>query len=48
MAAVTSSTGGSGLILMEAGFDPTTPIRKRRIQIEFTQASFRLGSLSVA
>jgi hypothetical protein len=48
MTALASSIGGRGLILINAGLDPKIPISRKRMQIEFTQASFRFGSRSAA
>src|SRR5882724_10989415 len=39
-----STRGGGDCLEMEPGFAPTRPINKKRMQIEFTQASLRLGS----
>src|SRR6266404_4899159 len=44
IAGTTSTRGGGGCLEMEAGFAPTRPTNKKKMQIEFTQASFRLGS----
>ena len=40
---ITSSNGGTGLIAVEAGLLPKMPMSRNRMQIEFTQASFRFG-----
>src|SRR5258708_5185776 len=44
IAGTTSTSGGGDCLEMAAGFAPTRPINKKKMQIEFTQESVRLGS----